>query len=467
MRSTPDAGREAEPAVLIGHVTAPSGTLLLLDAGMVGIWSSDREPTVDPEKLGAELASALNERVDLRAHGRDAIEAVRRFDSASGRPPYLFDMPRGAVLRVIHSFAEMAQAHGLDAALEITPQRVPHRTRVTELLAATPGLVEIPFHEMWAVGLDGMPMDRRIPLYGTRMPAGSDHAGCWASVWLQLSDAPVVRSDASATVLVERARLLFSDADALGAWKHDEPIDGRIDVVFWGRDAAAAARESAANKLSLPGQDAFGWVDCHPDDAIEVYNRVEALKGSGLKFALDFRPHSHAFTLLEQIRATETESGEVEVGGALLCGFATTWGDGVFEVHRDVSADGSVARVRIEMATPPRLAAMRRVQEQARGLTKIGVASARIMADGQPVRWLYREVATADNDSGWYFFAGDERGDYLDNSDNARVVPVREILARFPQLEAILQTPAPCAFELDGDDGYVQVTDWSPDDGEE
>jgi len=47
-----------------------------------------------------------------------------------------------------------------------------------------------------------------------------------------------------------------------------------------------------------------------------------------------------------------TESSVVNVGGARLCNFMTTWGDGIFDVFRDLSADGRLLRIRIEMGQP-------------------------------------------------------------------------------------------------------------------
>ena len=42
-------------------------------------------------------------------------------------------------------------------------------------------------------------------------------------------------------------------------------------------------------------------------------------------------------------------SGTLAVGGALLCGFETTWGDGAFPVLTDRDAAGGLVRVRIDL----------------------------------------------------------------------------------------------------------------------
>jgi hypothetical protein len=46
------------------------------------------------------------------------------------------------------------------------------------------------------------------------------------------------------------------------------------------------------------------------------------------------------------------------------------------------------------------------------------MASARILVDGAPVTYAYREPPEFPADSGWRFFAGDETPEYCDNPDN-------------------------------------------------
>jgi len=47
-------------------------------------------------------------------------------------------------------------------------------------------------------------------------------------------------------------------------------------------------------------------------------------------------------------RITPTESGMADVGGVTVCNFMTTWGDGVFEVYRDLSNLDELVQIRIE-----------------------------------------------------------------------------------------------------------------------
>ena len=161
---------------------------------------------------------------------------------------------------------------------------------------------------------------------------------------------------------VDYARLMFADADALGAWQHEKPLDDMAHFGFWGRDAARAASLTDAPKLS---DGHFGWVNVPAADAAKKGVQVEDVKSTyGMKFATDFRPHSHHFAVMEQLRASPTESGTLRVGGATVCGFATRWGDGIFPVYRDLAADGRLVKDPHRIGTPERVELMRKVEER-------------------------------------------------------------------------------------------------------
>jgi hypothetical protein len=196
------------------------------------------------------------------------------------------------------------------------------------------------------------------------VPEGHPEAGRWSCVWLELSSSPVERSESAGHVLVDRARLMFADVDALGDWEQEEALDGLADVVFWGRDELVIAKRCGAPLLAVPEGQIYGWIGLPFEEALAKANAVAALRSPERKFALDFRPHSHAYQLLAQVRATETGSGQVNVGGAELCGFATSWGDGAFEVFRDLDASGALVRVRVQMETPERVELMRQLSRR-------------------------------------------------------------------------------------------------------
>lgn len=157
----------------------------------------------------------------------------------------------------------------------------------------------------------------------------------------------MARSEPAGDVMVDRARLMFVDVEALGAWEHHEPIDGLADFVFWGRDADEVAR-----RLEVPalGDGQFGWRDRPFGEVIDRGRAVEVLaEESRLKIATDWRPHSHHFLVMDQVRSSPTESGTLDLAGTKLCGFMTTWGDGAFPVFRDLDDAGRLVRLRIDL----------------------------------------------------------------------------------------------------------------------
>jgi len=74
-------------------------------------------------------------------------------------------------------------------------------------------------------------------------------------------------------------------------------------------------------------------------------------------------------------------------------------------------------------------------------------ATDRITVDGHPVCYAYREAPGFKADSGWRFFAGDETQEYADDPGNTAIYDVNTIANYDPDIIAILQTPAPVAFE--------------------
>jgi hypothetical protein len=262
---------------------------------------------------------------------------------------------------------------------------------------------------------------------------------------------------------VDVARLMFADADALAAWVHDDALDGRADFAFWGADAEAAARETSANKL---GDGTFGWSDLSVDEAVARGTEVERLRDEQeWRYATDFRPHSHHWRVMEQVRASSTESGTTTVGGADLCAFMTSWGDGLFEVYGDYDEADRLLRVRIALGSERTLKRMRGVHERYFGdFAKMALASSRVFEDGQCVRFMYREEPDREQDSGWRVFAGGESDDYANDPANVSVVPLRELLERDHALEDLFREPVGSVFERRScADAFSVVADWLPD----
>lgn len=305
----------------------------------------------------------------------------------------MFDVPPDGAGVVRSKVEAICRDAGFEAAVEEIP-RMPHGERVRQLLRQHPDGVEVPFAGPSAVAVDGFPTGRPFEVFGTRMPADSPDAGRWRSVWLEVEPGrPVRQSVQVGHVLVDAARLMFCDAEALGAWNHDEPSDGLFDVVFWGRDAERVAASMDAPLQQAAGDRTYGWVDIEEDGARNVWRQLSKLRDGGeAKFAFDVRPHSDHYRLLAAARNTPTESAGLDVGDGRVVGFFTSWGDGAFR----------------------------------------------------------------ENHSGWCLLAGNETDEYLDDAQNVVLMPLRDVIASAPDIEKVLSALAPVAFRR-GDGGDFVV----------
>ena len=206
----------------------------------------------------------------------------------------------------------------------------------------------------WMVVVGEVPRDRELRVIGARLGRGR-FASCWDWVAVEiLPDAVIATSEPIGEATVDFARILLVDRAGFGAWEHERSLDGKADFVFWGRDA-----EQLAQAIDAPSTDSgggggeYGWTDLALDECIARGTRADELKAEkGWKLATDFRPHSHHYLALAQMRAAPTESGTIDVGGAPACLFATSWGDGVFPIVVDRDAAGGLVRVRVQLATP-------------------------------------------------------------------------------------------------------------------
>jgi hypothetical protein len=197
------------------------------------------------------------------------------------------------------------------------------------------------------LSIDGLPTDRALAVEGARV-ADAEWSDRWDHVVVRVSDDVIAESEEIGEVVVDFARLLLADEGNSAQWVHSDAIDGRADFVFWGRDAEALAEAIGAPALDDGGN--YGWKDLPIEEAVEKGTAAEDLKDEReWKLATDFRPHSHHWALLEQVRGSPTESGVLEVGAARVCLFMTSWGDGVFPVFLDKAADGSVVQVRVQL----------------------------------------------------------------------------------------------------------------------
>lgn len=338
----------------LGRIDCPSGELVVVDGGYLGLWSGDGSPAdVEPELLGIhdpEQAADVAAASDFVVGGPDAAAAAASFDRQPGRTVY--DIPASQVAALRDLFDAHCREHGLDARLDEQPGRVPHRERVRR--CAAHGGDGFLMHGVPVVAVGGLPRDRSLPVLATVAADGA--YGPWADLHVRVSDAPVVRSVDLGTVGVDWARVFLGDADALGSWQHDESLDGLADVAFWGRHAGEAAAALDAPEVGEPGEDGVrGWHGLKVEDALEKARSVLLWKAAdpNRRLAVDFRPHSHHWLLMRGIRGSEAEAADIELSGARVFGAMTGLGDGFFPVRADLDAKGALVAVRVLLADSP------------------------------------------------------------------------------------------------------------------
>lgn len=448
------------PTELLGTVTCPTGDLLLMDFGLLELWSGDEAPVLEGgTRIVAEsTAEIANQAVDLEIVGPDADAVAEQLDLVVVKGNYAFDVVDTD--RFSERFKAVCESTGLQAAFHRI-DRMPHRQRLLRLLDWSPEGVEVPFNGILGVAVRGVPRDRTLEVFGQRMDPDGLDAGKWHSVWVECDEREPVSSVEAGYVYVDEARLLFTDPTALSSWRHYDTIDGLADLVFHGRDARVVAEQMGARALEELGDaEQFGWVDRPVDEILELGEELETMQqDSSLRFAFDFRPHNDHYRLLSQAWMSPTGSGTIDVGGAQVTGFLTGgWGDGAFAVYRDVAADGTLCRVRVELGDPEIVARARALEERWFGEpSKLALISARVARDGRPVGRLQRGTPAHDDDSGWRVYSGDESQEYLDDPANAAVLPLRDLIEAEPTLEPLLRTLAPAAYERMVDGTYSAV----------
>lgn len=88
----------------------------------------------------------------------------------------------------------------------------------------------------------------------------------------------------------------------------------------------------------------------------------------------------------------------------------------------------------------------------------ICIASDRITIEGQPIRFMYRELPRDDHDSGWAFLSGTEEDDYLANPDNHSIFDVNAVANYDPSIIPHLDAAPGSAFtKMPGTKDFAQI----------
>jgi hypothetical protein len=100
-------------------------------------------------------------------------------------------------------------------------------------------------------------------------------------------------------------------------------------------------------------------------------------------------------------------------------------------------------------------------------LDHYALVSVRVLTDGEPVRWLYREAPDDAADSGWRLFAGDESESYLDDPTHARPARLRALLPLDERFAELFASPIGSAFERDeADEPFDLVEGFQPEEAD-
>ncbi len=205
-KKAPESGDvHGEGRVKLGSVVAPSGALIVLDTGYLGLWSHDREPLLPDIGGDEDLARRANRSIDLGIDGPDAHRAGKLFDR-QWHPRFLFDIPRDHLSEFERTFSEHARQNGLEAHLVHLPRRIPHRERISLSLEEGGGAGQMQFHGLWACAFADVPAGVELEVVAEPMASGP-HEGRWARVLVECRPGRVERS-----VLVGHAMVDYREA---------------------------------------------------------------------------------------------------------------------------------------------------------------------------------------------------------------------------------------------------------------
>jgi len=83
----------------------------------------------------------------------------------------------------------------------------------------------------------------------------------------------------------------------------------------------------------------------------------------------------------------------------------------------------------------------------------------RVLDDGRPVRYLYREAPDQEDDSGWRLTANDESDAYMDDADHIAYVSLGAVLSRDDSYRDLLDQPGGSAFVFNPASGKFESVD--------
>lgn len=187
-------------SVVLGRVSCPSGTLVMMDPGLLPYWSYCDEPNKDPASVVCR---------DLEIVGPDASQAGKAFDRQP-HPLYLFDIPDTDLMTKF--FADFCHERNLQANCRPLERRMAHRERVRLSLTEQPFAL-VQYVGMWAAAVS-VPPDRILTLRGEPMPPG-EFEGRWRHLIVEVENGETITEERFSGVMVDNSRLLLGDVDSL------------------------------------------------------------------------------------------------------------------------------------------------------------------------------------------------------------------------------------------------------------
>jgi len=92
------------------------------------------------------------------------------------------------------------------------------------------------------------------------------------------------------------------------------------------------------------------------------------------------------------------------------------------------------------------------------------LATDKVVADGLPVRFMYREAPMFADDSGWRFLSGTESDEYMENPRHQRAHELSLVANCDPSIVPYLDAPVGAAFQRPkGAAAFEDAGDWAPD----
>ncbi len=207
-----------------------------------------------------------------------------------------------------------------------------------------------PDYAQQAIEVDSIPAAEPLAVRAERM-VELEGPVAWRTVRIELQPgAQKAWSEKAGQLTVEQPWIMLADPATLGDWRHDSSLDGRSDLLIRGRDAEAVAATVGAEPL----EDAWGWLDLESDECARKARLVERLEAINKRaIEVEIRAHSHHQQMLQQALQSPVGAAQIDLGGARLCAFHTSWDAGSFPVLREIDEAGRLVALQIELNTVP------------------------------------------------------------------------------------------------------------------